>query len=92
MYDTLSLGSDNRRLAQRLRMRVFLNEYVGDDPCQAIVRDVSETGLSLANFDFENQIVAAVLRKNQRHQIGSHSDRLFRKLKTSANQQLHLVG
>ena len=50
MYDTLSLGSDNRRLAQRLRMRVFLNEYVGDDPCQAIVRDVSETGLSLVKL------------------------------------------
>jgi hypothetical protein len=28
-------------------MRVFLNEYVADHPCQAIVRDVSETGLSL---------------------------------------------
>ena len=50
MYDTLSLGPDNRRLSQRLRMRVFLNEYVGDDPCQAIVRDVSETGLSLVKL------------------------------------------
>jgi c-di-GMP-binding flagellar brake protein YcgR len=47
MYDKLSLGSDNRRLAQRLRMRLFLNEYVADRPCQAIVRDVSETGLAL---------------------------------------------
>jgi hypothetical protein len=47
MYDTLSLGPDNRRLAQRLRMRVFLNEYVGDDPRPAIIRDVSETGLAL---------------------------------------------
>jgi len=47
MYDILSLGSDNRRLSPRLRMRVFLNEYVGDHPCQAIVRDVSETGLAL---------------------------------------------
>ena len=47
MYDILSLSPDNRRLAQRLRMRIFLNEYVADNPCQAIVRDVSETGLSL---------------------------------------------
>jgi PilZ domain len=47
MYDKLSPGSDNRRLAQRLRMRVFMNEYVADRPCQAIVRDVSETGLAL---------------------------------------------
>jgi PilZ domain len=50
MYDTLSLGPDNRRLSQRLRMRVFLNQYVGDHPCQAIVRDVSETGLALVKL------------------------------------------
>jgi c-di-GMP-binding flagellar brake protein YcgR len=47
MYDNLSLGPDNRRLSPRLRMRVFMNEYVGDDPCQALARDVSETGLAL---------------------------------------------
>jgi hypothetical protein len=47
MYDMLSLGPDNRRLSQRLRMRLFLNEYVGNDPCQAVVRNVSETGLAL---------------------------------------------
>ena len=47
MYDILSLGPDNRRLSPRLRMRVFVNEYVGDDPCQAMARDVSETGLAL---------------------------------------------
>jgi hypothetical protein len=47
MYDKLSLGPDNRRLSPRLRMRVFMNEYVGDDPCQALARDVSETGLAL---------------------------------------------
>jgi hypothetical protein len=47
MYDKLSLGSDNRRLSPRLRMRVFMNEYVGDDPCQALARDLSETGLAL---------------------------------------------
>jgi hypothetical protein len=47
MYDKLSLSSDNRRLSPRLRMRVFMNEYVGDDPCQALARDLSETGLAL---------------------------------------------
>ena len=47
MYDKLSLGPDNRRLSPRLRMRVFMNEYVGDDPCQALARDLSETGLAL---------------------------------------------
>jgi hypothetical protein len=47
MYDKLSLGADNRRLSPRLQMRVFMNEYVGDDPCQALARDLSETGLKL---------------------------------------------
>jgi hypothetical protein len=47
MYDKLSLSSDNRRLSPRLRMRVFMNEYVGDDPAQALARDLSETGLAL---------------------------------------------
>jgi hypothetical protein len=47
MYDKLSLGPDNRRLSPRLRMRVFMNQYVGDDPCQALARDLSETGLAL---------------------------------------------
>jgi hypothetical protein len=47
MYDTLLPAADNRRQAQRLRMRVFMNEYVADRPCEAIARDVSETGLAL---------------------------------------------
>ena len=47
MYDKLSLGPDNRRLSPRLPMRLFMNEYVGDDPCQALARDLSETGLAL---------------------------------------------
>ena len=47
MYDILSLGPDNRRLSQRLPMRVFMNEYVADEPCQALARDFSETGLAL---------------------------------------------
>lgn len=50
MYDKLLLGRDNRRLSPRLRMRVFMNEYVGDDPCQALARDVSETGLALVKL------------------------------------------
>jgi hypothetical protein len=47
MYDTLSLSSDNRRLASRLRLQVRMNEYVADQPCSAVARDVSETGLAL---------------------------------------------
>jgi len=47
MYDIISLGRDNRRVSPRLRMRLFMNQYVGDDPCQALARDLSETGLAL---------------------------------------------
>jgi c-di-GMP-binding flagellar brake protein YcgR len=47
MYDILSLGTDNRRLAQRLPMRVFMNEYIADNPREVIARDFSETGLAL---------------------------------------------
>ena len=47
MYDILSLSGDNRRLASRLRLQVQMNEYVADEPCRALARDVSETGLAL---------------------------------------------
>lgn len=50
MYDTLSLGPDNRRLAQRLPMRLFMNEYVADDGHAVIARDFSETGLALVKL------------------------------------------
>ena len=46
MYDILSLGRDNRRLASRLRLQVQMNAYVADQPCRALARDVSETGLA----------------------------------------------
>ena len=47
MYDILSPGRDNRRLVSRLRLQVQMNAYVADQPCRALARDVSETGLAL---------------------------------------------
>ncbi len=46
MYDnvTLALG---RRQTPRLRLALTMNEYVKDDPCPALARDVSEGGLAL---------------------------------------------
>ncbi len=49
MYDKLSLGAAalGRRQAPRLRLALSMHEYVKDEPCQALARDVSEGGLAL---------------------------------------------
>ncbi len=49
MYDVLALSPPElgRRQAPRLRLALSMNEYVGDEPCQALARDVSEGGLAL---------------------------------------------
>ncbi|HVV16023.1 MAG TPA: PilZ domain-containing protein [Polyangia bacterium] len=49
MYDVLALipASLGRRQAPRLRLALSMNEYVKDEPCQALARDVSEGGLAL---------------------------------------------
>jgi hypothetical protein len=46
MYDNLSLAL-GRRLTPRLRLALTMNQYVKDDPCPALARDVSEGGLAL---------------------------------------------
>jgi c-di-GMP-binding flagellar brake protein YcgR len=49
MYDALALRPIElgRRQAPRLRLALSMNEYVKDDPCPALARDVSEGGLAL---------------------------------------------
>lgn len=49
MYDVLALTPPalGRRQAPRLRLALSMNEYVKDEPCQALARDVSEGGLAL---------------------------------------------
>jgi hypothetical protein len=46
MYDNVSLAL-GRRLTPRLRLALTMNQYVKDDPCPALARDVSEGGLAL---------------------------------------------
>jgi hypothetical protein len=46
MYDNVSLAL-GRRQTPRLRLALTMNEYVKDDPCPALARDVSEGGLAL---------------------------------------------
>jgi hypothetical protein len=54
MYDNLSLAL-GRRLTPRLRLALTMNQYVKDDPCPALARDVSEGGLALQRRVDPNQ-------------------------------------
>ena len=47
MYDAISLHADDRRLAQRFPLRTYMNQYVRDEPYQALALDVSESGLAI---------------------------------------------
>jgi c-di-GMP-binding flagellar brake protein YcgR len=47
MYDAISLHSDDRRNAPRLPLRTYMNQYVRDEPYQALALDVSESGLAI---------------------------------------------
>ncbi|MDB4981585.1 MAG: type pilus assembly PilZ [Myxococcales bacterium] len=47
MYDSLSLGSDDRRTDPRLRLQLHLNQYIKDRAYRALAVDISETGLAL---------------------------------------------
>ena len=47
MYDSIILGADDRRLAPRLPLRTYMNQYVRDVPYKALALDVSEAGLAI---------------------------------------------
>src|SRR5262245_50129956 len=47
MYDSIALGSDDRRTTPRFPLRTYMNQYVRDVPYQALALDVSEDGLSI---------------------------------------------
>ena len=47
MYDALSLDGPNRRTDNRLRLQLYLNEYIKDREYRALAIDISESGLSL---------------------------------------------
>jgi hypothetical protein len=47
MYDSLVPSRDDRRIDPRLRLQLYVNEYVKDRPYRALAVDISETGLAL---------------------------------------------
>jgi len=47
MYDTPSPKASERRADRRLRMQVYLNEYVRDRAYRALAFDISESGLAI---------------------------------------------
>jgi hypothetical protein len=47
MYDSLTLSHDERRLDPRLRLQLYVNEYIKELPYRALAVDISETGLAL---------------------------------------------
>jgi c-di-GMP-binding flagellar brake protein YcgR len=47
MYDTLSLDGPNRRSDRRLRLQLYVNEYIKDRPYRALAVDISESGLAI---------------------------------------------
>src|ERR1700753_210321 len=47
MYDTRALDGLNRRADRRLRLQLYLNEYVKDREYRALATDISESGLSI---------------------------------------------
>ena len=47
MYDVISLRPDDRRIAPRLPLRTYMNQYVRDEAYRAVALDVSESGLAI---------------------------------------------
>lgn len=47
MYDSVLPEMSERRSDPRLRVQVFLNEYIRDNPYRALAVDISESGLAI---------------------------------------------
>jgi hypothetical protein len=47
MYDSSVLDGPNRRADKRLRLQLYLNEYVKDREYRALATDISESGLAI---------------------------------------------
>jgi len=47
MYDSLTPQASDRRNDRRLRLQVYLNEYIRDRPYRALAFDISESGLAI---------------------------------------------
>jgi hypothetical protein len=47
MYDISAQDGPNRRNDNRLRLQVYLNQYIKDRPYRALAVDISESGLAV---------------------------------------------
>ena len=47
MYDISALSAANRRTDPRLRLQLYLNQYIKDRPYRALAMDISESGLAV---------------------------------------------
>src|SRR5260370_8296449 len=47
MYDISAPEGPNRRTDKRLRLQMYLNEYIKDREYRALAMDISESGLSI---------------------------------------------
>ncbi|HVZ71354.1 MAG TPA: PilZ domain-containing protein [Polyangia bacterium] len=47
MYDSLAPRPGERRLDPRLRLQLYLNQYIKERPYRALAVDISETGLAV---------------------------------------------
>jgi hypothetical protein len=47
MYDISAQDGPNRRIDKRLRLQLFLNQYIKDRPYRALAVDISESGLAV---------------------------------------------
>jgi c-di-GMP-binding flagellar brake protein YcgR len=47
MYDISALDGPNRRNDKRLRLQLYLNQYIKDRPYRALAVDISESGLGI---------------------------------------------
>ncbi|HSZ80884.1 MAG TPA: PilZ domain-containing protein [Polyangia bacterium] len=47
MYDIAAQDGPNRRSDKRLRLQLYINEYVKDRPYRALAVDISESGLAI---------------------------------------------
>jgi hypothetical protein len=47
MYDISAPKKANRRVDPRLRLQLYLNQYIKDEPYRALATDISESGLAV---------------------------------------------
>src|SRR5689334_10760136 len=47
MYDINVPSAANRRIDPRLRLQLYLNQYIKDRPYRALAMDISESGLAV---------------------------------------------